>query len=132
MPKKAKTTKPEAKAAETKPAEAAAETPRGTKTAAIKAALKANPKKQPKEIAELLQAEGWNVKPQHISVVKSLTKSKKRKKAAAPVAASEVAPAVPKDAVSMGLLVKAKKLVAQFSSVKEAKDAIAALSQLMD
>jgi hypothetical protein len=39
---------------------------------------------------------------------------------------------VPKDAVSMGLLVKAKKLVAQFSSVKEAKDAIAALSQLMD
>jgi hypothetical protein len=32
----------------------------------------------------------------------------------------------------MGLLVKAKKLVAQFSSIKEAKEAMAALSQLLD
>jgi hypothetical protein len=34
--------------------------------------------------------------------------------------------------VSVGLLVKAKKLAAQFSSIKEAKDALAALSQLID
>ena len=59
-------------------------------------------------------------------------KAKKRKKVAAPAAAAEVAPAIPKDAVSMGLLVKAKKLVAQFSSIKQAKEAIAALSQLLD
>ena len=131
MPKKAKTTKPEA-AAETKPVEAKPEPVRGSKTAAIKAALKANPKKGPTEIAELLKAEGWDIKAQLVSVVKSAMKAKKRKKVAAPAAAAEVAPAIPKDAVSMGLLVKAKKLVAQFSSIKEAKEAIAALSQLLD
>ena len=127
MPRKPKTTEPEAK-----PVEAAPEAPRGAKTAAIKAALKANPKKGPTEIAEVLKAEGWDVKAQQISVVKSAMKAKKRKKVAPPAAAPEVAPAVPKDAVSVGLLVKAKKLAAQFSSIKEAKDALAALSQLLD
>ena len=131
MPKKAKTTKPEA-AAQTKPVEAKPEPVRGAKTAAIKVALKANPQKGPTEIAELLKAAGWDVKPQQISVVKSYLRAKKRKKVAAPAAAAEVALAVPKDAVSMGLLVKAKKLAAQFSSIKEAKEAIAALSQLLD
>jgi hypothetical protein len=127
MPKKAKATEPEAK-----PVEAAPEAPRGTKTAAIKAALKANPKKGPKDIAELLKAEGWDVKAQQVSVVKSYMKGKKKAKKAAPAAALEAAPVVPKDAVSVGLLVKAKKLAAQFSSIKEAKAALAALSQLMD
>ena len=126
MPKKAKTTEPE-----TKPVEAAAEAPRGTKTAAIKAALKANRNKGPKEVAELLKAEGWDVTPQQISVVKSYMKARKRKKAAPP-AAPQTGPVVPKDAVSVGLLVKAKKLAAQFASIKEAKEALAALSQLMD
>ena len=46
--------------------------------------------------------------------------------------APEAGPAVPKDAVSLGLLQKAKKLAAQFGSIKEAKLAIDALSQLMD
>jgi hypothetical protein len=134
MPKKAKTTKPEAAATgpEAEPVEAARAAARGSRTAAVKAALKAHPKKGPKEIAELLKAEGWDIKAQLVSVVKSAMKAKKRKKVAAPAAATEVAPAVPKDAVSMGLLVKAKKLVAQFSSIKEAKEAIAALSQLLD
>ena len=127
MSKKAKTTKPE-----TKPVEAKPEPVRGSKTASIKAALKANPKKGPTEIAGLLKAEGWDVKPQQISVLKSYLKAKKRKVLAPSAAAAAVAPAVPKDAVSMGLLVKAKKLVAQFSSIKEAKEAIAALSQLLD
>lgn len=127
MPRKAKTTEPE-----TKPAEAAREAPRGTKTAAIKAALKAHPRKGPKEIAELLTAEGWDVKAQQVSVVKSYIKGKKKAKKAAPAAAPEIAPVVPKDAVSVGLLVKAKKLAAQFSSIAEAKAALAALSQLMD
>jgi hypothetical protein len=134
MPKKAKTTKPEAAATEveTKPVEAKPELARGIKTAAIKAALKANRNKGPKEIAELLKAEGWDVKAQQISVVKSYMKGKKKAKKAAPVAAPESAPVVPKDAVSVGLLVKAKKLAAQFASINEAKAALAALSQLMD
>jgi hypothetical protein len=127
VPKKAKATEPE-----TKPVETAPEAARGSKSAAVKAALKAHPKKQPKEIAELLQAEGWDVKAQLVSVVKSAMKAKRRKKVAAPAPTSEGAPMVPKDAVSLGLLCKAKKLVAQFSSIKEAKAAIAALSQLMD
>ena len=37
-----------------------------------------------------------------------------------------------KDAVSLGLLQKAKKLAAQFGSIEEAKQAIDALAQLMD
>ena len=128
MPRKPKTTEPEA--VETKPVEAAPEAPRGSKTAAIKAALKANREKLPKEIAELMNAEGWDVKAQRISVVKSALKAKKKK--AAPPPTPEAGPVVPKDAVSVGLLVKAKKLVAQFGSIEEAKAALNALAQLLD
>ena len=76
MPRKPKTTEPEV--VETKPVEAAPEAPRGSKTAAIKAALKANRDKLPKEIAELMNAEGWDVTAQRISVVKSALKAKKK------------------------------------------------------
>jgi hypothetical protein len=126
MPRKPKATEPE-----TKSAEAAPTAPRGSKTAAIRAALKAHPKKGPKEIAELLQAEGWDVKAQSISVVKSAMKAKRRKKAAA-APAPAAGPVVPKDAVSLALLQKAKKLAAQFGSIKEAKSAIDALAQILD
>jgi len=127
MPRKPKTTE-----SETKAVEAAPESPaRGTKTAAIKAALKANPKKAPKEIAELLNAEGWDVKAQNVSVVKSAMKKGKKKAKKAPPA-PEAGPAVPKAAVSVGLLVKAKKLVKELGGVKEAKNALNALAQLLD
>ena len=129
MPRKAKATEPE-----TKTPEAAPKVARGSKTAAVKKALKANPKKGPKEIAELLQAEGWDIKAQLVSVVKSAMKAKRKKAKAAPAPTVEAAaaPALPKDAVSVGLLIKAKKLAAQFASINEAKAALAALSQLMD
>ena len=131
MPRKPKTTEPEA--VETKPVDAAPEAPRGSKTAAVKAALKANPKKLPKEIAELMNAEGWDVTAQRISVVKSALKAKKKtKKAAAPAPEPEAGPVVPKDAVSVGLLVKAKKLVKELGGVTEAKAALNALAQLLD
>jgi hypothetical protein len=129
MPRKPKTTEPEA--GETKPVDAAPESPRGSKTAAIKAALKANRDKLPKEIAELMNAEGWDVTAQRISVVKSALKAKKRK-VAAPAPEPEAGPVVAKDAVSVGLLVKAKKLAAQFGSIEEAKNALNALAQLLD
>lgn len=130
MPRKPKTTETEP---ETKPVEAAPEAPRGSKTAAIRAALKANLKKGPKEIAELLKADGWDVKPQNISVVKSALKAKmKAKRAAAPAPEPEAGPVVPKDAVSVGLLVKAKKLVKELGGVTEAKAALNALAQLLD
>ena len=44
----------------------------------------------------------------------------------------EAGPVVAKDAVSVGLLVKAKKLAAQFGSIEEAKAALNALAQLLD
>ena len=125
MARKPKTTEPEAN-----PVEAAPEAPRGSKTAAIKAALKANRDKLPKELAELMNAEGWDVTAQRISVVKSAMKAKKKK--AAPAPEPESGPVVPKDAVSVGLLVKAKKLAAQFGSIEEAKNALNALAQLLD
>ena len=125
---KAAKTKPEREAAEVK-----AETPKTTKTQAVRDALKANSKKQPKEIAAMLQAEGWDVKAQLVSVVKSNMGAVKRKKKAAtapaPVAAG---PVVPKDAVSIGLLQKAKKLARDLGGIKEAKDAIDALALILD
>ena len=73
MAKKPKTAKPKA----TPPAkETAPEAPGGSKTAAIKAALKAHPKKQSKEIAELLQADGWDITPLYVSAVKSKMKAR--------------------------------------------------------
>jgi hypothetical protein len=39
---------------------------------------------------------------------------------------------VPEDAVSLGLLQKAKKLAAQFGSIKEARQAIDAWARVMD
>jgi len=118
---------------EATPVEPAPEAPRGSKTAAIKAAWKANRDKLPKEIAELMNAEGWDVTAQRISVVKLALKAKKKtKKAAAPAPEQEAGPVVPKDAVSVGLLVKAKKLVKELGGVAEAKAALNALAQLLD
>jgi hypothetical protein len=80
-----------------------------------------------------MNAEGWDVTAQRISVVKSALKTKKKaKKAAAPAPTPEAGPVVAKDAVSVGLLVKAKKLAAQFGSIEEAKAALNALAQLLD
>ena len=59
-------------------------------------------------------------------------KAKKKAKKAAPAPAPEAGPVVPKDAVSVGLLVKAKKLVQELGGVKEAKTALNALAQLLD
>jgi len=126
MPRKPKTT-----ASEAKSVQAASEAPRGAKTAAIKQALIAHPKKSPIEIAELLKEQGFITTANYVGGVKSAMKAKKKgRKAAAP--ASETAPVVPKDAVSIGLLCKAKKLVQELGGVKEAKTALNALAQLLD
>ena len=137
MAKKAKKTKPEADTAEvevqsveTAPVEA--KPVRGAKTKAIKAALKAHKEKSPKEIAEIVSASGIPTTAGQVSNVKSILAAKRKAKAA-PAPAGEAATAVvPKDAVSLGLLQKAKKLAAQLGGIKEAKAAIDALSQLMD
>ena len=139
MAKKAKKTKPEAESIETTEVTEAETTPveakpaRGVKTAVIKAALKAHKDKSPKEIAELVTASGITTTAGQVSNVKSILATKKKAKAA-PAAAPEAAagPVVPKDAVSIGLLQKAKKLAAQLGGIKEAKAAIDALAQILD
>jgi len=122
-----------AKAAETTAA-APAEQPQLTKSEQVRQALNAHPGKMPKELAELLQAEGLDVSAAFISQIKARLGGKKKKKAARAPAVAEkaAAPALPKDAVSLGLLQKAKKLAAQFGSIKEAKQAIDAWARLMD
>ena len=106
----------------------------GAKTLAIRQALSDNPGKPLKEVSAKLKEQGFDASAAYISKIKSRMqgKGKKRKKAAAPAPEAAAAPAMPKDAVSLGLLQKAKKLAAQFSSIKEAKAAIDALAQLMD
>jgi hypothetical protein len=146
MPRKAKTTEPEVEAtpeAETTPVEVEAtpvetkpevELARGERSKAIKKALKANKDKSPKEIAELVTASGITTLAWQVSNVKSILANKKKVKATpAPAPAAEAAaPAVAKDAVSLALLQKAKKLASQFGSIKEAKAAIDALAQILD
>ena len=108
------------------------EAPRGAKTAAIRQALIANPTKTAKEIAELMKEQGFETTANYVGALKTKMGGKKRRKKAKPVAPEAADPAVPKDAVSIGLLQKAKKLAAQLGGIKEAKAAIDALSQLMD
>ncbi len=134
MPRKAKvaeamTTEPETKAVEASPAEA--KPVRGAKTAAIKAALRIHKDKSPKEIAEIVTASGIPTTAGQVSNVKSLLASKRKAKAA-PVAEEAAGPVVPKDAVSVALLVKAKKLVRELGGVASAKQALNALGQLLD
>ncbi len=146
MPRKAKVTEPEVEAtpeAETTKVEATpvetkreVELARGERSTAIKEALKAHKDKSPKEIAEIVTASGITTLAWQVSNVKSILANKKKMKSASAVApATETvaaAPAVAKDAVSLALLQKAKKLAAQFSSIKEAKQALDALCQLLD
>ena len=127
MPRKPKAIEPEAT-----PVEAAPEAARGAKTAAIRAALKANPTKTVKEIAELLKEQGFETTANYVGGVKAAMKAKKKAKKAAAVAEVAAGPVVPKDAVSVGLLVKAKRLVQELGGVKEAKTALNALAQLLD
>ncbi len=62
----------------------------------------------------------------------NLGKGKRKKKKAAAAPAAAPSPVVPKDAVSLGLLQKAKKLAAQLRGVKVAKQALDALARLVD
>jgi hypothetical protein len=128
MPRKPKTADPVTQPATTTPAE-----PQGSKTAAVTAALKANPNTQPKEIAESLQAAGWDAKTQYVSTIKSKLKAQRKAKRAAPAAAPKETPA-PKaaDAISLDALKKVKELAAQLGGIKQAKAVIAALAELVD
>jgi hypothetical protein len=114
--------------------ETEADQPKTTKAQAIRDALAADPKGMPKDLAEKLSAEGWNVSAKEVSQAKFLLKAKKKgkRKAAAKPAEAAPAAAVPADLVSVAALQKAKKLIQELGGVKEAKQALAALAQLLD
>jgi ribosomal protein L12E/L44/L45/RPP1/RPP2 len=150
MPRRPKTAKTEAviQPTETAPAETVTQPaaraptePKKSKTAVIIAALQAHPDKMPKELAELLQAEGWNINAQRISTIKSKLKDQNKRKArrkpktkAAPAEApAAVAPAAKaEDGISFDSLKKAKQMAEQLGGIQQAKAAIAALAELMD
>jgi hypothetical protein len=121
MPRRRKTTEPVA--AESK----------ASKSDAIRATLEVYPDKMPKEIAEILQAQGLDVTPQMVSTTKFNMKSKKDQPAA-PKAAPRKARTATKatDAVSLDSLKKAKELATQLGGIQQAKAAIAALAELVD
>jgi hypothetical protein len=106
MPRKATPT------ATTTASAAPAEQPQVNQSEQVRQALKAHPGKMPKELAELLQAQGLDVSAAFVSQVKIRLGGKKKgkRKAVAAAPAAQAAPAVPKDAVSLGRLQKAKKL----------------------
>jgi hypothetical protein len=101
------------------------EKPGGTKKQAVRDYVTANPDVSPKDAAAALKQQGIDVSPNTVSTVR--WELKKRKKAAAPVAAPA---AVPGDQVSLSALLEAKKLIQKLGSIGQAKQAIAALAQL--
>lgn len=104
----------------------------GVKTQAVRQALNAYPEKLPKEIAAILTAEGLQVSANLVSTIKSKLKTKGKRKKTAAAAVPAAGPGVAADAISIGLLRKAKKLAQELGGVKAAQVAIHALAQILD
>ena len=107
----------------------------GAKTQTVRQALSDHSQKSPKEISEMLKEQGVEATADYVSRIKFKMKGKgkrKAKAAVAPAPEAAAAPAVPKDAISIGLLQKAKKLAKELGGIKEAKAAIDALAQILD
>ncbi len=112
------------------------------KTQEIKKALAATPNKTPREIAEALTAGGVVVSPGYVSTIKTNMKAKAtgpkkvakkrgpaKKKATRKKRASKAAPATD---VTFDQLRMAKEMAQQLGGVENAKEALIALSQLVD
>ena len=108
--------------------------PEVNKTQVVKDYLKQNPGALPVAVSEALKAQGVDVDPKYVSNIKfKLGIKKRRKKAVAKGEEAKPAAGVaPTDMVSVAALQKAKKLVQELGGVKEAKQALAALGQLLD
>ncbi len=133
--------------------------PKGTKTGAVKEAMRRYPTKTRGEITELLRGEGWDITPQQISVIKSQmlaglrrpkrtsgkassaavaasasaaapTSAPASTSASAPAPTSTSTPARASD-LSFRTLQRAKELANQMGGVPEAQRALEALSQLI-
>jgi hypothetical protein len=124
----------EKKTSQARPDDAAVDAMQVTKTHAVRAALEAYPDMPPKEIAEMLRAEGWDIKAQYVSTVKAKRKDGGTSKRGATRSARKTAGHASNspDAISLDSLKKAKELAAQLGGIEKAKAAIAALSDLLD
>ena len=94
----------------------------------------ANPDQGPKVVAEALKAQGYeNVSPGYVSTIKSLAKSKgkKKQKKAGKIGRPKAAANESKSAaLSLDTLLQAKKLAAQMGGVAKAQAALEALAKL--
>jgi hypothetical protein len=111
--------------------------PEKSKAQAIRDALGAYPDDAPKDIAARLTDEGYTVKPQEVSNLKS---AMKRAEAAGKPAAAKPAAAIPAaskpaaratDLVSLAALKRVQALAAELGGISEAKKALESLEQLM-
>lgn len=127
------------------------------KTQVIEKALAASPSKGPKEISEALTAKGVDVSPAYVSTIKTNLKTKTgapkvatkkkvapkqkasktgvtpKKRAAKKKAAKEQAPkAAPASDITYEQLCLAKAMAKQLGGAEKAKEALAALAQLVD
>jgi len=100
------------------------------KTQAVKDYLAANPGAGPKAVSDALNAQGIDVKPNYVSIIKFQSKKKRRGKAKA-AAGPSAAPAASSEGLSIELLVKAKKVAESLGGVEEARKAMDALAKLM-
>ena len=116
-------------------AEAAAE-PKGSKAQAIRDALKVRRDKSPSAISAYLETQGYTVKPQEVSNIKSQLKAKRKRKKLA--LKGEAAPKPKKaatgarDMISMAALEAAQKLAKELGGLEKAKQAINSLSRLLN
>ncbi len=98
-----------------------------SKSQAIREYITANPDQGPKAVAEALNATGIDVTAAFVSTVKSTDKRKSGKRRGRPGRK----PGGGGDALSLDLLLKAKRLAEQLGGVAEAKKAIDAYAKLV-
>ena len=113
---------------------AAADKPK-SKAQSIRDALTAEPKAMPKAIADKLTAQGVSVTANEVSQAKYQLKLAKKTPSEVRFPSrwcSPPAAAPAGDMVSVAALQKAKKLVQELGGVKEARQALVALAQLLD
>ena len=97
------------------------------KTEKIRDYLKKNPKATPTEVAAALKKQKVVVKAQYVSTVKSKMGAKKKSKVAKKTTSKKN---VSSDKISLGGLVKAKKLADELGGVDKAKEMLDALAKL--
>jgi len=101
----------------------------GNKSQAIRDALAANPDKSPKEITELLTAQGFNVTPAYVSIVKYNQSKASGKKDGKVVVRRKVGRAAAGNS-SLGAMEAAVSFVQSVGGLDQAKQALAMLESI--